>query len=63
MKGAVLKTVKIGELRNIRMVGHNEKKYPQVIFGDRVHDWVGFGWVDSREATAEDYENLHVAID
>jgi hypothetical protein len=55
-----MKTVNAKELQNIRMAGHNEKKYPVVIDYGVLKEWVAIGWVDVREATQKDYEKFPV---
>jgi hypothetical protein len=55
-----MKTVNAKELQNIRMAGHNEKKYPVVIDNGVLKEWVAIGWVDVREATQKDYEKFPV---
>lgn len=57
-----MQTVHVNELRNIRMAGHNEKKYPAVIDGDRLIEWVAIGWVEVRKATKEDYKKFPVVV-
>lgn len=52
--GPEAKTVKLAELTSLRMAAGNEKKYPTVIIGGQVKDWVGIGWITLREATDED---------
>ena len=53
-------TVAASELANIRMAGHNEKKYPAVIDEGSLKEWVAIGWVDVRAATEQDYEKFPV---
>ena len=44
------------------MAGHNEKKYPAVIDGDRLIEWVAIGWVEVRKATEDDYKKFPVVV-
>lgn len=55
-----MKTVKATELSNLKMVAGNEKKYGAVVENDILKEWVGFGWIDIRTATKEDYEKFPV---
>ena len=41
-------------LSNIAMVSRNEEHYSIVIDKGVVKQWVGFGWIDLREATTTD---------
>ena len=50
--------VKVTELSNIRMAGHNEKEYPVVIDNGILKEWVAIGWIDLREATQKDYKKF-----
>lgn len=49
-----VRTVHISELTRSKMVGENERKYRNVIDGDALIEWVGFGWIMIRPATPED---------
>ena len=51
-----MKTVKRSQLSTVRMVAGNEKKYQRVIDNGIIKNWVGFGWVDERDATDKDHE-------
>jgi len=51
-----MKTVKVSELSNLKMVAGNEKKYQRVIQDGIVKNWVGFGWIDEGEASKKDLE-------
>lgn len=42
------------ELSNLRMVAGNEKKYGKVIIDGKLKEWIGFGWIELRDATASD---------
>ena len=55
-------TVRRRELSNIRMVGGNERKYKAVIQDGVLKEWVGFGWIEVRDATPEDNEKYPVVI-
>lgn len=57
------KTIKRAELSTLRMVAGGEKRHPQVIEAGRVKEWIGFGWIDLREATADDLATLPHIID
>lgn len=41
---------------NLAMVAGNEKKHPLIIHEGQVKQWVGFGWVTERKATAADFK-------
>ena len=58
-----MKTVKRSKLSNLRMTAGQEKKYSVVVVDGRVKEWVGIGWIDLREATAEDREKYPVAVE
>jgi hypothetical protein len=58
-----IKYIGIAEVSKVKMASGNEKKFskiidPEVVF--RVKEWVGFGWVDIREATADDFKKFKV---
>jgi hypothetical protein len=57
-----VETVKATELSNMRMAGHNEKKYQAVIDNGILKEWVAIGWVDVRKATDEDHKNFPVVV-
>jgi len=57
-----MKTVDAKELSKFKMTSGNEKKYSSVIDDGTVKDWVGFGWIENREATEGDYKNLPVVV-
>jgi hypothetical protein len=57
-----MKTVHAKELQNIRMAGHNEKKYPNVIDSGTLLEWVAIGWIELRKATDEDYKKFPVVV-
>jgi len=61
-----MKKVKRSELATIRMVGHNEKKFSVVLMPETKlyrKRWVGFGWVDEGEASADDIKKYPVVVD
>ena len=58
-----MKTVDRGKLSNLRMVAGNEKKYRIVVCDGKVKEWVGFGWIDLRDATVEDEDKYPVAVE
>jgi hypothetical protein len=37
------------------MVSGGEARFLEIILDGMVKHWVGFGWIDMREATKEDY--------
>ncbi len=41
-------------LSSLRMVAGGEKTHPIVIDSGVVKEWIGFGWIDLREATDDD---------
>jgi len=43
------KTVKRSELSTMKMVAGNEKKYDAVIVKGVVMEWVGIGWIETKE--------------
>lgn len=57
------RTVKRSELSTIRMVAGGEKRIDRVIIGDRVHNWVGFGWVDEGKATKANFKKYPTVED
>jgi hypothetical protein len=58
-----MKEVTRSQLRKIRMVAGNEKRFQRVIDHGVVHDWVAIGWIEIREATDEDYKKYPVVVD
>lgn len=48
-------TVTRSALSTVRMAAGNEKRHPIVIDDRTVKEWVGFGWIDLRRATAADF--------
>ena len=42
----------------LTMTAGKEKKLSKVIHEGKVKEWVGIGWVELREATAEDREKI-----
>jgi hypothetical protein len=58
-----MKTVKRGELSNLRMAAGNENKYSIVIVDGRVKEWVGIGWIDLRQATEADRKKYLIATE
>lgn len=42
------------ELSNLRMVAGNEKKYSKVVIDGKLKEWIGIGWIELRDATADD---------
>jgi len=57
-----MEIVNAKELQNIRMAGHNEKKYPVVIDEGIVKEWVAIGWVDLRPAAKDDYKKYPTVV-
>jgi len=57
-----METVHASKLSRIRMVAGQEKIYRQVIDNGIVKDWVGFGWVDLRDATPADYKKYPTVV-
>ena len=57
-----MKKVHARELQNIRMAGHNEKKYSRVIDDGILLEWVAIGWIDLRKATKEDHKKYPVVV-
>lgn len=57
------KTVTRDQLSLFKMTTGGEKKYPIVVLGDRVKEWVGFGWIDIGEADAADRERFPLVVD
>jgi hypothetical protein len=55
--------IKRADLSTIKMVAGGEKRYPKVVLDGRVKEWVGFGWIDLREAEQQDFLNLPVVED
>lgn len=49
-----MKTIRAYELSTIRMVAGREKTVSRVIDNTTLKEWVGFGWIDIREATSAD---------
>lgn len=56
-------TITRAELTNLRMVAGNEKKYSVVVIDGVVKEWVGIGWIEIRQPTAEDLKTLPVVED
>jgi hypothetical protein len=56
-------TVKRAELSTLRMTAGNEKRYPLVILDGVVKEWIGFGWINLRDADETDFNNLPVVED
>lgn len=54
------KRIHAERLSNLAMVAGGEKSITKVIDDGVVKEWVGFGWVDLRAATAEDRKTLPV---
>lgn len=57
-----MKTVRAEELSTVSMVAGNEKRYSAVIDDGVLKEWVGFGWIDLRDATDEDRENYPTVV-
>jgi hypothetical protein len=52
-----VKTVRASDLTLLKMVAGGEKKHRIVVDTDGIlKEWVGFGWVNLREATKADRE-------
>lgn len=49
-----MKKIKAEKLSNMAMVAGGEKRVQIVVHGNDVKEWVGFGWIILRKATAED---------
>lgn len=49
------KPVTYQQVSTIHMVEKGETTHPRVIHDGIVKNWVGFGWVEERGATEEDY--------
>lgn len=49
------KPLKRSQVTNIAMTTGGEKRISKVILDGVVKEWVGIGWIDLREASAEDY--------
>jgi hypothetical protein len=47
-------TVPRSQLTTIHMVAGGEKRHPVVVDGDRVKEWIGFGWIDIGQAGDSD---------
>lgn len=57
-----MKTINISELNKISMAA-NKNSPKKVIRDGRVFEYVGIGWINTREATENDLENIPTAID
>ena len=55
--------VRLSELSIISMVAGNERKYSMIILDGILKEWVGFGWIDIREATEEDNTKYPIAVE
>jgi hypothetical protein len=55
------KTIPVSKLSTISMVAGGEKRHPKVIHEGILKNWVGFGWVNEREATEEDKQTYPTA--
>jgi len=57
-----MKSFSLSDVDRIKMVTNPPKEIVdcgfRVIFKKRVKSWVGFGWIDDRDATREDYKNI-----
>ena len=49
-------------LSKLAMIQGNEKKYSIVIDEDILKQWIGFGWIELREATTEDLKKYPIVI-
>lgn len=50
----MITTVTHKQCDTIAMVEGGERRHPIIIDGNRVMQWVGFGWISLREATPDD---------
>lgn len=57
-----METINVRKLTNIAMTAGGEKAIKQVIHRGQVVEWVGFGWIDIREPTAEDRTTIPQAV-
>lgn len=55
-------TVKRADLATIRMTTGGEKRHPMVILDGTVRHWVGIGWVDEGEPSAEQARTLPLVV-
>lgn len=53
-----MRTVSVRDVSTIAMVNGNERKFDRVIHGGVVKEWVGIGWIETGEPTAEELETL-----
>jgi hypothetical protein len=58
-----VKTVKLSDCSIIRMVAGGETRHPIVIHNGCVKEWIGFGWIVLRGATAEDKNTFPVVME
>jgi len=58
-----MKTVKLSEVTNIGMTTGGEKKYSKIVLLGILKEWVGFGWIELRDATAADIKKYPTVID
>jgi len=56
-------TVKSSEISYLAMTTGGERKFTKVIVGDRVHEWVGIGWIDIGPLTLRDLKRYPVVVD
>lgn len=57
------KTVKRSQVSNTAMIQGGEKTISRIIMDGVVKNWVGIGWVDEGEATAEDKKKYPTLVD
>jgi hypothetical protein len=54
---AKIKTVKASDLSLLKMVAGGEKRHKIIVDTDGIlKEWVGFGWINLRQATERDRE-------
>jgi len=58
----MMKTIPVNEVSILKMVAGNEKRFRAVIDDGILKEWIGFGWIENREATPEDYKKYAVVV-
>ena len=51
-----MKAIPVRAITNPEMIGGNEKIHPIIIHNDIVKEWVGFGWIELRDALPSDID-------
>jgi hypothetical protein len=53
-----MKALTLRDVSTTAMVAGNEKRFHTIIHDGMVKEWVGFGWITERTATADDLRSL-----